>query len=169
MSGIWDHLFDDEHKQRPHLRSAEEGPKAADERTQMLQKELDDCKERLGRMELLCEGLVEYLKVHHDLNRAELALMITRLDLADGVEDNRIGPDRSHESPQCGKCGRPVNPARKRCVFCHALVVTPHDHSQLPPGPVRRVECVRCRKSVMETSIRFTPEGMTCQSCSYER
>jgi len=118
---------------------------------------------RLDRVELVVDALVEVLRAKGILSPEELAVAVQRVDLADGVEDGRMGPDRAAMAPMCLSCARPVNPARERCVYCDA----PIDVSRLSrtTPPPRMARCGRCREQVPERDTYLTGAGLVCDPC----
>jgi len=123
---LWSYLFDrDEIDVRPtrnpvsidndsleHIQNAFES----------LRLQVSTQKREIGRLQLVCEGLVNLLEQTSGFDRKDLLLMVQRLDLADGVEDNRIGPNRLEDAPRCDHCGRPLNLLREQCIYCFAPI-----------------------------------------------
>jgi hypothetical protein len=117
------------------------------------------------------------------ISNEEIAAMRARVDLADGFEDGRIGPNLVEHAPRCPRCGRPLNPKRHMCLFCNtaidgataAVPVLPPKqvpyaaHSVVQPRAKRRggglVHCSRCGQEVPQSNVYFSPNGMICRSC----
>jgi hypothetical protein len=119
-----------------------------------------DLQRRHEGLELLVEALVWYLEAKHGLDRAALRLMVQRLDLADGHEDRRIGPDTTASAPKCGYCGYPLNLERKACLYCGAA-----QPETAEPPPPRMVECVSCHGQTQEAKAFITMTGLLCSTC----
>jgi hypothetical protein len=115
----------------------------------------------VAKLELTVEALIRLLEHQCKLSRNELALVIQRLDLADGVEDGMMGPDMSAKAPKCSGCGRPVNPRRESCIYCDAPVAA--QKAQQPPP--RQVQCIGCGSAVSEIDTYITERGVVCPSC----
>jgi hypothetical protein len=135
--------------------------------TSALRERVAEAEAQLGRIELALEGLVEVLVARKLIAREEVALAIQRIDLADGVEDGRIGPDRADKAPPCPACARPLNPRRSHCLYCE----TPIDHEALKPKPPppRLVSCTRCATTVPERTTWISETGVICTDCHYGR
>jgi len=108
-------------------------------------------------------ALVRLLEVRAGLSADELQLMIQRIDLADGFEDGRMGPDVSSEAPQCPTCGRPINPKRSNCLFCNTRLDPVARQSAEPI--TRHVECKSCGERVAESDTYFSEMGLLCAAC----
>lgn len=80
---------------------------------------LERTERRLDRTELLLEAVVRVVRDRNLVSEEAIRELIAQIDLEDGVEDGRIGQDRSARAPKCHSCGRPVNPRRTQCVYCH--------------------------------------------------
>ncbi len=158
--GFWDHFIQANHNDLNNLRA--ELHSIGD--TSGSDRRLDSAERRLDRLELAIDGLVELLKAKSLLTDDELALAIQRVDLADGVEDGRIGPDEAAEARACPSCSRPLNPARKRCVYCDAEIPAAQPRPQ--PAP-RLTACDRCAGEVPERSTYITANGVVCEPCYY--
>ena len=138
---LWDFLFDSDQKQRQDI----------------------DAVER--RAESNAETLQRLAELKGQVTREELSLMIQRLDLADGVEDGRIGPDRSSLAPKCPFCGRPVNPQRETCIYCGQRRPDAEAAPEANSSQARLIRCVRCYNEVREDQAHFSPEGLICDDC----
>ena len=130
------------------------------ELAQAEQERFDKLQQRIARLELTVAALISVLELRHGLQPDELDLIAARLDLADGVEDGLIGPDRSAQAPKCAGCGRPISKKRSECVFCgHAIEPDP------PPPPPRLVSCARCGRQIREAQSLISEFGVVCPGC----
>ncbi len=120
--------------------------------------------ERVDRLELLCKSLTELIVSKGLASREELSVVTQQLDLADGVEDGKIGSRVLKNGPRCTNCGRFVNPRRSSCVYCHAAVE--QQSAQAPPE--RLVSCGGCGKEVAESASFYTGAGLRCDACFEE-
>ncbi len=120
---------------------------------------------RVESLELTLSSLMHLLHLKAGISPEEVSLMMQRLDLADGVEDGKIGPDATVDAPTCGHCGRPINPGRESCLFCNAPIPK-QAAPELPPQPPRRtVTCRRCRAVIDESESFFSDVGLVCPKC----
>lgn len=118
---------------------------------------------RVDRLELVCEALLHVILQRGLADRDELARIMTRIDLRDGVEDGRVrGDTPAYGAPLCSLCELPVNPKRTACVYCGAAIAPPPQAA--PPAP-RMVTCTRCGKQVQERRTVFTGKGPSCDDC----
>jgi len=157
--GYWDKLFDNEWAQRDDIdRLQHEAAFAADTAAD-LQRALHEQRQRVAKLELMVEALVEVLRERKALTRDEVAVMIQQIDLADGVEDGQIGPDRVAQAPKCHVCGRPVNPKRENCLYCREPIQLGHT------PPPRTARCARCGAEVPEINTYFSEVGLVCGDC----
>jgi hypothetical protein len=165
---IWDYLFDTDHDHALDLRSIQEDTRAlhaAVDTLGALRRDLAQAQQQIDRLQLVTEALVSLLELRSGIERNELSLMIQRLDLADGVEDNRLGPDRSSQAPKCPHCGRPINPKRDRCIYCFSAAGDrTSDHGDAAAA-ARKVSCAKCGANVSETAVYFSDEGLLCAKC----
>ncbi len=118
--GIWDHMFDTDHKQREDIESLRVAAGSAVNSTGSLERRVGKLTERLGRLELTVEGVYRALESKGHITVEEFRELLVQIDLEDGREDGRIGTDRSARAPKCPSCSRPINPKRRTCVFCQA-------------------------------------------------
>lgn len=132
--------------------------------------------QRLDRLELLCEAMAALGETKKLFTRTELVVMMTRIDLLDGVEDGRRRELRSN-APKCASCNHHVNPRRRDCVYCGASLVAeeasspyrgggarPHEELVLP----KMVDCTSCRTSVEQADAYFSKNGeLVCLQCMY--
>lgn len=163
---VWDYLFDNEYSQRSDINELKMAVAAAGDSAEAvprLRQELGEAKQRIGQMELALEALIRLLEVRSGIGREEVSLMVQRIDLADGVEDGQMGPDRLTEAPACPSCGRPINPKRATCLYCDADVTQAIQANRAPPP--RLVQCVRCTAQVPERETFFSEHGVVCPKC----
>lgn len=160
---FWDSLFDNEVRQRRDINFLQAESEGTTVEVGALREENRRLAERVDQLELMVEGLVTVLEAHKLLRPRELALAIQRLDLADGYEDGRIGPDRSDDAPTCGSCARPVNPKRQSCLYCGAELRA--EDRRPKPKPPRMTACERCGAQVAERSTWITELGVVCHTC----
>lgn len=158
---VWEYLFDNEHKQRDDINLALAEADVAYSTMAGLAEKLTESQSRVAKLELTLEALIRLLEHQKKLNRDDLVLMIQRLDLADGVEDGMMGPDKSSKAPKCSSCGRPVNQRRPLCIYCAAPVTA---EKKQRPAP-RQIQCARCDKAVPELDTYITERGAVCPTC----
>lgn len=161
----WEYLFDSEYAQRSDIESLKRSAAIANDSVDQAIDRAMEAKRRIDQLELTVEALIRLLETKGGLDRQELALMIQRVDLADGREDGRIGPDRTEKAPRCGTCARPLNPKREACIYCGAPIVK---EAPPPPPPPRMTECRRCGKSTEEVKAFITMRGLWCAECYAE-
>jgi len=165
-----DGLFDSwgEHRQQwNEIRRLEEKFEAldVDQRLEALRATVVELQRRAERSDLLVTALVRLLQAKGDLTVEELEVMFVRVDLADGVEDGRTGPDCAARAPTCTACGRPTNPQRRQCVYCGATLTTASATTASAKRAPRLVACAICGKSLPEHTVYFTERGMVCPDC----
>ncbi len=153
-------LFDNEYSQRKDIERIKEQMLDAPDPSQAIEPLL----QRVDRLELLCKSLTELIVSKGLASREELSVVTQQLDLADGVEDGKIGSRVLKNAPRCASCGRFVNPRRSSCVYCHAAVE--QAGAQLPPE--RMVACSGCGKQVPESASFYTGSGLRCDACFEE-
>lgn len=177
---IWDHLFDSEFRQRSDINQTSQTASTASASVVVLRRDLAATQKKLERLELVCEALVRYLEVREIMKPEELAVMIQRLDLADGREDGRIGPDRVAQAPKCPFCKQPFNPQRTECIYCGKgvsqadLELTDQikrprrEPKPKPQKPTPYVRCAKCVKRILKDKAHFCEEGLVCEACSQQ-
>jgi hypothetical protein len=126
--------------------------------------ENDALSDKVARLELTVDALVEVLWSRGVATRDELAIAMQRIDLVDGVEDGRIGPDRSAQAPKCSHCGRPVNIKRSHCLFCTGKIDIDTAPSRSSTAS-RETRCCECGTIVREDQVRFGARGLYCGQC----
>jgi hypothetical protein len=158
----WQYLFDSEAQQRSDIESLKRSAHIASDTIDDAITRAMEAHQRIARLELTVEALIRLLELRGGLARQELALMIQQIDLADGVEDGRIGPDRTASARRCEQCARPLNPKRSSCIYCGAAISAA---PAKPPEPPRMTECRRCTKSIEEVQAYITMRGLWCPEC----
>lgn len=153
-------LFDTEYKQREDIERIKQQMLDSPDLSRMI----GPLAKRVDRLELLCKSLTEIIMSKGLATREELSVVTQQLDLADGVEDGKIGARVRKDAPRCASCGRFVNPKRSHCVYCHAAVL--HNPSEIPPE--RTVVCGGCGQDVPESSTFYTAQGLRCDTCFEE-
>lgn len=156
-----DWLHSDIHQTR-RIKDLEYATLGTDETLAALSERLQEQAAEIERLKLTTAALLELLRLRLGIKPDEIDLMVQRLDLADGVEDGRIGPDRSRHAPRCAGCGRPVNPQRARCVFCDRAL--PKADKPAPPPP-RMTRCASCGRELREDATFFSETGLVCGDC----
>ncbi len=163
---IWEYLFDSDYTQRNDIGALQGQVQSSGAWLAELQRQLHKTQQRADRLELVLEALVQLLETRGSLGREELEIMVQRVDLADGVEDGRIGPDKSATATKCPLCGRPLNPERGACIYCGQNVTAADLELMGETAPqVRYTRCVRCYRRVPQQESYFSPEGMVCGAC----
>ncbi len=162
----WSYLFEPrfgiDGRQNSQIRLAGQEAGVAMDTVVDLSRALDKSNKRIAKLELTLEALVRLLGHRSGLRPEELALMIQRVDLADGVEDGAMGPDVSARAPKCGACGRPVNPARSTCIYCNTAIPK---NVAVAKAPSRSIQCVGCGTAVPESESYFSETGVVCGRC----
>lgn len=117
--GILDHLFDSDYRQREDIEELrEQVSEAARDRPADTSSSVRTLRKRVDQLELMLEALYAHMENKGDIDREKLSDLMIQVDLADGVEDGRIGGDRTKRAPQCTKCSKPVSRKRAECVWC---------------------------------------------------
>jgi hypothetical protein len=118
---------------------------------------------RIDRLELVCESLLHVILDKGLVSRAELGQMMARVDLRDGVEDNRArtGEPRS-DTPTCPACDLPINPKRDACVYCDAPLP---DEARGVRKVQRRPRCAGCGLPFRRDQLNLAEAGLLCDHC----
>ncbi|MEM6289742.1 MAG: hypothetical protein AAGA54_00710 [Myxococcota bacterium] len=151
-------MFDSEFDQRRDIEQLKQQMLHSPDPNRMIQPLVD----RIDRLELLCKSLTELVISKGLATREELSVVTQQLDLADGVEDGKIGSRVRKQAPRCTSCGRFINPRRSHCVYCHAEVVVAAADA---PPPERMASCGGCGKQVPESATFYTGNGLRCDAC----
>ncbi len=152
------HLFDNDHKQRNDIDMMRADLESMPDVWNTIQR----MNTRLGRLELLCETLMEVIVVKNLASEAEISVLMQQIDLEDGVEDGAHHAEVRGAAPRCRQCDKFINPARSNCVYCDAPIKGAAIKRRPPP---KLVHCVGCAQSVPESSTYFTANGLRCESC----
>ena len=162
----WQYLFfDNDSLQRSDIETLKSSVRFAAEAAGDSMSDIADAKRKIAQLELTVEALVRLLETKMSLDRQELAVMIQQIDLADGVQDGRIGPDRTEHAPKCGFCARPLNRKRASCIYCGKEVPK---KAVEPPPPARLTGCRKCKRVLEEASSYITMQGLLCADCYAE-
>ncbi|HTJ79295.1 MAG TPA: hypothetical protein VL357_09890 [Rariglobus sp.] len=76
--------------------------------------DIDELKERVTRLSLICEALWEILKEKNALPADLLNLKVAEIDLTDGKLNGR----KANTISTCRKCNRVLSPNRQTCLYC---------------------------------------------------
>jgi len=152
-------MFDSEYRQRADIEHLKQ---AIADSAPDLRRVVMPLIERVDRLELTCKVLTELIVSKGVATPEELSIVAQQLDLEDGVEDGKLSSSVRDDAPRCTECGRFVNPRRKHCVYCHALVT---HGGAAPPPPVRMATCGDCLKEVPEADTFYTGNGLRCSVC----
>ena len=106
-------VFVDMHQYR-RINQAQTDANTAARKANDLDRRLAELERRADRQALASQAVWEVLRDRLGLADAEIFAKMTEIDLRDGVADGRISP----RVTECVGCGRSVNSARPRCVFC---------------------------------------------------
>ena len=123
---------------------------------------------KIERLELLVKTLAELLLAKGVVTKTEISVMMTQVDLEDGVEDGRLRPRVKRNAPKCRHCRRHINPKRTSCVYCGEAIAgdgDPYRDGHEPAKPVRTAKCTRCDETVPEDDTYFTGSGLVCEAC----
>ncbi len=163
----WNYLFDSPRRQRRDIEALREQVVLGSDDTQekaKIERRLAQLEANQERLNLTLEAVLRLLEQRLRISPQDIALMVQRIDLADGVEDGMIGPDRSAEAPACYACGRPVNPKRDACIYCDAPLEWP-TATEAPAAPERSITCAVCQTTVPERRSYFSDNGVVCETC----
>lgn len=172
---VWRYLFDTELSQRGDIESLREAASFHDEHLTHQGRELAALRRSNERLGLALEAVTRILELKLGVTREEVALMIQRIDLADGVEDGKIGHDVTARAPACPRCGKPVNPTREHCLYCDAplgaktAAGSPYRTGEAPPrrsAARPTVACSSCGAVVPLDESDMSTDGPVCARCS---
>ncbi|PRQ02709.1 hypothetical protein [Enhygromyxa salina] len=91
MSSLFDHFFDDDHRQRQDINTLRLDAQLDADNIQLLCRRLDATMKRLDRAELVLEAMFLYLENQGLMNRETLARLVREVDELDGKRDGRAG------------------------------------------------------------------------------
>lgn len=124
---------------------------------------------RVDRLELVCEALLHLALQHGLVDREGLALLMAQIDLRDGREDGRIsGEEPAPGARTCTTCDLPINPRRDACIYCGAAIEKRPRRGAASTQPVRTVMCARCHKQVDAQRTVITGDGVCCDACNID-
>lgn len=162
---LWQYFFDSEGAQRADIERLKTQVASADGVSHASLEDVDRIKRQLNRVELVLEGLVRALAEEKLVDREKLVSLIQRIDLEDGIEDGRIGPDRVAGAAKCPFCAKPLNPKRSACIYC-GREPTQKDAAQIQAKTkTALIICARCLQRVLRADVRFAEEGPICKKC----
>lgn len=122
LMALWDYLFDSEYKQRSDISTLQASTGAAAAQSGRTAQTVHSLRRRVDQQDLLIEALFRIVKDKGLAGDVEIRETIAQIDLEDGVEDGRIGRDRTKKAPKCPDCERPVSRKRTHCVYCNAAL-----------------------------------------------
>lgn len=132
--GFWDHWFDDDYKQRDDIESLKVSAGSVAQSTGSLERRVGQLADRVGRLELTVQGVYRVVEQQGFITDEQFRQLLVQVDLEDGREDGRVGPDRSEKAPKCPSCERPINRKRTNCVFCGTELPKPKSRRRGVPG-----------------------------------
>ena len=98
---FWDHLFDNEYKQRADIESLKrsslarkQGRMRDRQQVQDLQKRIEDLEDQVGELALLCRSLLTVLREDGTVPPERFQEVLQRIDAEDGVVDGKITPEQ---------------------------------------------------------------------------
>ena len=121
---LWDYLFDSEYKQRDDINTLQASTGLAAEQSGRNARTLQSLQRRVDQQDLLIEALFRIVKDKGLVRDVEIRETIAQIDLEDGVEDGKMGRNRTKKAPKCPNCERPVNRKRTHCVYCNTALAT---------------------------------------------
>lgn len=108
--------------QEGRVRHADERAQQAVEKTLDLKSDARSLQRRLDVMALANQALFEILRDKLGISEDEVVTRMAEIDGRDGKKDGKIGPT----VVACRRCGKKVNTARQRCMYCAEVVVDGH-------------------------------------------
>jgi hypothetical protein len=115
------HIF---FKLQQHMRteSAVSAAESASNRADRLASDIRRLQRQVDRLSMSCQAMWELIRENSNITEEMLEQRIREVDLRDGVEDGKMGP----EVVSCPTCGRKTNTQRGYCVICGAEVQGDH-------------------------------------------
>jgi DNA-directed RNA polymerase subunit RPC12/RpoP len=164
---LGDLLLGHEGRQQRDIRRANQQAASSAYAARSLAERAEALQRRLDRLELICETLLHVVLQRGVVDRAELARVMARVDLRDGVEDGGArGEEPLFDAPLCSTCGLPINPRREACVYCDAkIAAAPRQAPEGARRAERMVRCTRCGAEVEERFTVYTDKGLQCDGC----
>jgi hypothetical protein len=105
---FWDHLFDNEYKQRADIESLKRSSLARKrarmrdrQQAQDQQKRIEELEDQVGELALLCRSLLTVLREDGTVQPERFQEIMKQIDAEDGVVDGKITPERPQpDEPQ---------------------------------------------------------------------
>jgi hypothetical protein len=105
---FWDHLFDNEYKQRADIESLKRSSLARKrgrmrdrQQVQDLQQRIEELEDQVGELALLCRSLLTVLREDGTVQPERFQEVMHRMDAEDGVVDGKITPEKpASDEPQ---------------------------------------------------------------------
>lgn len=105
---FWDHLFDNEYKQRADIESLKRSSLARKrarmrdrQQAQDQQKRIEELEDQVGELALLCRSLLTVLREDGTVQPERFQEVVKRIDAEDGVIDGKITPEKlDSDEPQ---------------------------------------------------------------------
>ena len=98
---FWDHLFDNEYKQRTDIESLKRSSLARKrgrmrdrQQVQDLQQRIQELEDQVDELALLCRSLLTVLRENGTVQPERFHEVMQRIDAEDGVVDGKITPDK---------------------------------------------------------------------------
>lgn len=114
-------IFVDMH-QYGRINQAQSDATSAKQKADQFDQRLSEIERRADRQALAAQALWEILRERLELSDEEVFAKMTEIDMRDGVADGKI---RSRVM-NCTSCGRPINSARPKCIYCGKVNETQH-------------------------------------------
>lgn len=101
--------------QQGQISSAADSASTANQRASDSQQRVRYLEETVDRLMLINVAMWELLKARTGLREDDLMKKMQEVDLRDGVADGKI---TRTQAAQCKKCGRPLSPRHRKCLYC---------------------------------------------------
>jgi hypothetical protein len=88
----------------------------AADRSRRVVESVDDLRDQLDRLQLICEAMWTVVKRRTGADERELTRLIEEIDLRDGKLDGRAAP----AAQACARCKRVVSVRTGVCLYCGA-------------------------------------------------
>lgn len=106
--------------QRGQISEAKRDASDAKLEATLYQKKTDELERRLNTIALACQAQWELLRENTNLQDNDILEKMKEIDLRDGRSDGKI----SRRPLPCKKCGRTINTANPKCMYCGAVTET---------------------------------------------
>lgn len=106
-------LFIDMHQYR-RIDQAEAKASRAENKANQFEYRIDELERRANRTALACQALWEILSERLEISIEDVYERMKDIDLRDGKTDGKI----KGQVTKCQNCGRAVNSAHPKCVYC---------------------------------------------------